>query len=220
MIDNDEIIEIAKQVLLAPAFDGQTDNWLWDTAKRIERNVNAICQSAEIQRANLAIDLFCLKAAVYFFQTGLIRAAGGNSAPYLDPAEITRLSTLVVTEKLSKVVDAKRIQKINDILIQTCEKTTRLNEAKILSDAINLDDIGAVGVFNQARDCTLQKKSIAQLINSYKKKADYGYWQARLAESFHFKTAAKIANKRFAIMTTFMQNLEKESSSLDFDGTV
>ncbi len=220
MTDNDEIKMIAKQVLRAPAFDGQTDNWLWDTADRIERNVNAICQSAEIQRANLAIDLFCLKAAVYFFQTGLIQAAGSKDALYLDPAEIARLSTLVVTEKLVKVVDTKRIQKINDILIQTCEKTTRLNEAKILSDAINLDDIGSVGVFNQVRDGALQKKSISQLINNYKKKADYGYWQARLTESFHFKNTAKIANKRFAIMNTFMQNLEKESSSLDFDKTV
>ncbi|MCK5172624.1 MAG: hypothetical protein KAR47_04485, partial [Planctomycetes bacterium] len=198
MIENDDIIEIAKQVLLSRAFDGQTDNWLWDTAERIERNVNSICQSTEIQRANLAIDLFCLKAAVYFYQTGIVQAAGSADALYLDPAELTRLSTLVVTEKLSKVVDTKRIQKINDIMIQACEKNTRLNEAKILSDAINLDDIGSVGIFNQARDCALHKKSIAQLLNNYKKKADYGYWQARLRESFHFASAAKIANKRFA----------------------
>ncbi|MCK5564802.1 MAG: hypothetical protein KAJ07_06110 [Planctomycetes bacterium] len=220
MIENDDIIEIAKQVLLSRAFDGQTDNWLWDTAERIERNVNFICQSTEIQRANLAIDLFCLKAAVYFYQTGLIQAAGSSDALYLDLAELTRLSTLVVTEKLSKVVDTKRIQKINDIMIQACEKNTRLNEAKILSDAINLDDIGSVGIFNQARTGALHKKSISQLLNNYKKKADYGYWQARLNESFHFKNTAKIANKRFAIMTAFMQNLEKESASLDFDGTV
>ena len=151
-------------------------------------------------------------------QAGIVRAAPGADALYIEPAEITRLSTLVVTEKLGEVLDTKRVQKINDILTQTCEKNTRLSEAKILSDAINLDDIGAVGIFNQTRSCALHKKSISQLLNSYKKKADYGYWQARLDESFHFKTAAKLANKRFAIMNTFMQNLEKETASIDLGG--
>lgn len=217
MTKTEDIQKIAKQVLTAPAFDGQTDNWLWDRVQRIDRNVDALCLCREIQQANMPIDMFCLKAAVYFFQAGLVRDAGSNrhassnNSSETDLAQIARLSALVVTKQLDKVIDSKKIEKINNIITQSCEKTTRLNEAKVLSDAINLDDIGAVGVFNQVRAATLQKKSISELLSSYKKKADYGYWQARLNESFHFKNTANIANKRFAITKTFMENLEKES---------
>ena len=209
MNDNQDIIKIAEAVLTSAVFNGAVDNWLWDRAQRIERIVNDICQNAEIKQANLAIDLFCLKAAVYFFQTGHVRAAGRDDALYIEPAEVARLSANVVKTELSKVIDERKIDKINNIMLQTGDKAASLSEAKILSDAINLDDIGAAGVFNQIRASALHKKSASDFLNSYKKKVDYGYWQARLSEGFHFKSTEKLANKRFAIMNTFMQNLEK-----------
>jgi hypothetical protein len=216
MPQTDKIKEIARLVLTSAAFDGRADNWLWDRTERVANNIKMICNLPELSEANLPVDRFCLSGAGYFFETGLIQYANSKGAYHdgrseQDISEVRRMSAWMVSERLAGSVDEKKIEKINRIIVESGEKPTKLNEAKVLSDAANLEDVGSVGICNQVRQLSLQKKSISELVNSWKKKVDYGYWQARLKESFYFESVKAIANERFAVMGSFMENLEKES---------
>ena len=75
MSEIDVIREIAKEVLTVPTPAGASDNWLWDKAQRIQRNVEYICRLPELVEANLAIDRFCLIGATYFFDFGFAHYA-------------------------------------------------------------------------------------------------------------------------------------------------
>lgn len=216
MPQTEEIKEIARIVLTSAVFDGRADNWLWDKAERVADNIKMICDLPELLEANLPVDRFCLAGAGYFFEAGLIQYAGAKGAYHegrseQDISEVRRMSAWVVSKRLAGSVDEKKIEKINRIIVESGEKPTKLNEAKILSDAANLEDVGSVGICNQVRQFSLQKKSISELVKSWKKKSDYGYWQARLKESFYFESVRAIANERFSAMGSFMENLEKES---------
>jgi HD superfamily phosphodiesterase len=90
-----------------------------------------------------------------------------------------------------------------------------LNEAKILSDAQNLDDMGIVGIFSLLRNSSLRGKGPSDVLRSWKKKIDYGYFQARLKESFHFESVKRIAKKRFELTENFMSRLQDECSAKD-----
>ena len=216
MAQTDEIKEIARLVLTSAVFEGRADNWLWDRTERVANNIKMICDLPELSEANLPVDRFCLNGAGYFFEAGLVKYANSKGVYHegrseQDISEVRRMSAWVVSERLAGSVDGKKIEKINRIIVESGERPTKLNEAKILSDAANLEDVGSVGICNLVRQFSQQKKSVSELVTSWKKKADYGYWQARLKESFYFESVRAIANERFAVMGSFMENLEKES---------
>ncbi len=93
----------------------------------------------------------------------------------------------------------------------------KLTEAVVLSDARSLDDMGAVGIFNEFRRCLAHGKGATDALESWKRKVDYRYWQARLKESFRFETARKIAVQRFAATEYFMNQLKIENAAQDIE---
>ena len=92
-----------------------------------------------------------------------------------------------------------------------------MTESMILSDARNLEDMGAVGLFHELRRYVIHGKSISDILESWKRKIDYGYWQARLKESFRFEPVRQLAEERFAAAVYFMNQLTVENGAHDLE---
>jgi len=223
MSEIDIIREIAQQVMMVPTLAGTTDNWLWDRAQRLVRNVEHICRLPELTEANLPIDRFCLTSAAYFVDCGFARYADVEDTAArlvladVSPADLRDFSTQVVSDKLSGSLAGPKIDKINKIIIESGDRFTDMVEAKILSDARSLDDMGAVGIFNEFRRYVVHGKGASDVLESWKKKVDYRYWQARLKESFRFESVRKLASQRFSTAEYFMNQLTVENSAKDLE---
>jgi hypothetical protein len=215
--------QIAQQALVTTALTGEKDNWLWDRAQRVLRNVEHICRLPELIQKNLPVDKFCLTASACFTEAGFIRFSDKeNTSSRFTLAEVTaddlkKLSTRIVTEKLGGTLSASRIDKINKIIIESGNRFTTMTEAMILSDAENLDDMGAVGIFNEFRKYTLHGKSVADILQTWKRKLDYQYFQARLKEGFRFDPVKKLAQRRYKAVESFMTQLHMESTAEDLE---
>jgi hypothetical protein len=70
------------------------------------------------------------------------------------------------------------------------------DEARILADAVNLDDFGVIGLLMQMIQLTRLGDGITQLADGSEKRDQYGYWEARLKDGFHFEPVRKLARKR------------------------
>jgi hypothetical protein len=81
----------------------------------------------------------------------------------------------------------------------------------VLCDARNLDDIGAVGIFNELRRYIIGGKNVSDALKVWKRKKDYQYWQARLKEGFRFESVRKLAEQRLSTAKQFMDQLKLES---------
>lgn len=223
MSEIDVIRDIAKQVLTVPTIIGTTDNWLWDRAQRLVRNAEHICRLPELTKVSLAVDRFCLTAAAYFSDSGFARYADAQDTSArivladVSPSDLQDFSTQVVTDKLTGAIAGPKIDKINKIIMETTNRTTDLTEARILSDARNLDDMGAVGVFNEFRRYVIHGKGASDALDSWKRKIDYRYWDARLKESFRFDSVRKLAIQRFSSAEYFMNQLSVENSARDLE---
>ena len=132
-------------------------------------------------------------------------------------ADLRDFSTQVVSDKLSGALAGPKIDKINKIIIESGDRFTDMVEAKILSDARNLDDMGAVGIFNEFRRYVVHGKGASDVLESWKKKVDYRYWQARLKESFRFESVRKLAAQRFSAAEYFINQLTVENSAKDLE---
>ncbi len=200
-----------------------SSKWLWDRCRRIVRNCDLICHLDEVTQANLPIERFCLSAAAYFSDAGFIRfAESGEMGSEVVLSEVNvhdlrKFSTQIVSDKLAGTEVESKIDKINKIIIASSTTNSKLTEAKILSDGRGLDDMGAVGVFNEFRKYAFHGDGAGESLIGWKRRIDYRYWQARLDESFSFESVAKIARRRFDAAETFMNQLSDENSGRDIE---
>lgn len=226
MSEIDVIKNIAEQSLTVPSLSGQADCSLWDRAQRIARNVEHVCRFPELVEGNLPVDRFCLKAAAYFSDAGFARYANTKDTNAsvvladLSVADLCQFSTQVVKDKLAGEITDAKIKKINKIIVEASTKKAKSTEARILSDARGLEDVGAVGVFNEFRKIIVHGCGVSDVLSSWKRKIDYRYWDIRLNESFNFESSAKIAKQRFAVAEKFMAQLAAEHTGRDLEEIV
>jgi hypothetical protein len=71
-----------------------------------------------------------------------------------------------------------------------------LEDARLLADALNLEDFGIVGLLGQMIQLARQGDGINQLADGMDKREQYGYWEARLKDGFHFEPIRQIARRR------------------------
>lgn len=223
MPELDIVRDLAKQALTAHTLTGKPDNFLWDRAQRLIRNAELICQLPELANAEVPIDRFALHAATYFSDAGLVRyletekTKDKSAFPDTNGDNLTDFCIEVVEEKLNGTVEKTRIEKINRIITENSGNFTKMTEAMILSDACNLDDMGATGIFNEFKRFVSTGKGTSDVLQIWKMKIDYRYWQARLRKSFRFESVRKLAEQRLAATEHFMNQLKVETEAQDLE---
>jgi hypothetical protein len=80
----------------------------------------------------------------------------------------------------------------------------------VLADAINIEDFGISGICRAAALLLRPGEPVTLLTDAYDKREQYGYWEARLKDSFHFNSTRTIAAKRLRGARTYMQTLLAE----------
>jgi len=212
--------QIAEETIAGPS------KWLWDRSQRIVQNCLQICRLEEIVKANLPIENFCLTAAAYFSDAGFIRFAQSGKCPggvilsEVNVNDLRKFSTQIVAEVLSDTDAEPRIEKINRIIVESSTINHKLAEARILSDARGLEDMGAIGIFNEFRKYAIHDDGPGESLTGWKRRIEYRYWQTRLDESFSFESVGQIARRRFAAAETFMRQLSDENSGRDIEDLI
>ncbi len=96
------------------------------------------------------------------------------------------------------------------LLRELPHRNPMLDESRLLSDAVNLDDFGITGMILQAMQLGRQHAGLPQLIEAFDKRRQYGYWEARLKDSFHFEVVRDLARQRLSLAQTTADLLAHE----------
>ena len=210
------IERLAKKLLTAKTKEGRPDNYLFDRAERLTASVEIICSLDELTAQNLGIDRFCLTCAAFFSDAHLARSKAAQST--LADADKTINFTAAakkLAEFLTGCFDPQKIEKINKIIAESYISRTKMTEAKILSDARSLEDMGIIGILNDFRRQVLAGKTVSDCLGVWQKKNDYGYFQSRLDNNFHFDSVKNLAAARLNAAQSFMDSLNAELSLED-----
>ncbi len=215
------IKEIATSVLVIPTIKGTPDYYLIDRAMRVLRHCGNISQFEEVKR--FQIDRECLNIAALFRDAGFAKYASQEDKVArmvladLTDEDLRDFSAQTVQEKLAGILNPRQMERVCSTIIESGKRDTRLIEAMILSDARNLDDMGAVGVFNELRRYLVHGRGVTEALTSWKRKIEYDYWSARLRESFRFDCVRQIAEKRLGVAKEFMKHLDAENKAADME---
>lgn len=213
--------KIASEILTTPDSSGGHNDWVWDRTARILRNIEHICRLPELAEQAISIDRFCLITAAYFADSGLTHFARNQKNvakwPSSDIKNVTfcSISTQIVSDKLAGIVSGTRIDKINKIITESFDRFTDITEAMILSDGRSLEDLGAAGLLGILRRQLIDGKGVSDILESWNRKVEYGYWQARMQESFRFSAVRAVGELRFMAAEQFMNQLAAENTASD-----
>jgi hypothetical protein len=95
-------------------------------------------------------------------------------------------------------VEEKLLDRTTRLLHEVRHRSPVIDEAKLLADAVNLDDFGLIGLILQTVQMSLQGEGVVDLALAAEKREEYGYWEARLKDGFHFEPIRAIAVRRLA----------------------
>jgi hypothetical protein len=146
-------------------------------------------------------DVTALELACYAVQLPMRQAKPPTSAKLgrtnlRERAE--QAAELLVSLMSDQVNDEDLVDRATRLLQETPHKTPVLEDARLLADAINLEDFGVTGLIAQMTVLVRAGAGIVQLSQGAEKREEYGYWDARLKDGFHFEPIRQIAKRRLA----------------------
>ena len=211
-----EIEQLAKKLLTTKAQNARPDNYLFARAIRLTASIEKICSTDELTAQNLSIDRFCLAVAALFSDTHLVHSKTAQSTLADSDRTINfTAAAKFLAEYLAGCLIPQRIEKINKIIAESYISRTKMTEAKILSDARSLEDMGIIGILNDFRRQALAGKTVSDIAGAWQKKNDYGYFQTCLDDNFHFDSVRDLATQRLEAAQNFMNSLNAEISAED-----
>jgi len=205
VLDNWSAITTMAGRTLAPRSPGQLDvsRYAYDRALRIARMVERLAARLTADERPEHVDL--TRVAALYSCVGSNGDSGGHTAGggADDGAELA-------ADQLPAYLPPGDVDLVVRVLGEFRSRTTRLPEARLLADAVGLEDLGLVGLWNQTRAFHAAGKTLEQLVRLWKTQSEYGYWESRLRDSFHFDTTRKVAQERLKHLAAVYERMERE----------
>jgi len=222
MPDINRIIDIARDVLVGTSPLGRKDTFLFDHAMRVMRVSDRLAACEEVGQWRL--DRFALSVAALFHQAATVRLEEERrtstvyAAATMNAEDVKAYSAELAGDRLRGTVPARQLSLVQEIIRRAHDSVIEVNEAKILSDADSLDDIGALGLWRDLRRYLLEGRALTDAVRAWQRREEYGYWEARVQDVFNLETARRLAESRLEAARAFMQQLRRECEGDDLPG--
>jgi hypothetical protein len=176
---------------------GTTGPRLVDDAHRLWQRVQRFLRLNLIPSENDtdALELACFALQLPFRQNK-VPTVGKLGRTNLK--ERTEQAAEMLLGLLGDEVDESLLDRATRLLHEVPHRSPMLDEAKVLADAVNLDDFGVTGLILQAVQLSRQGDGLSQVAEGAEKRDQYGYWDARLKDGFHFEPVRQMAIRRLA----------------------
>ena len=116
------------------------------------------------------------------------------------------LSDLLTRESLARALQAVR---------SLYDRDSESVEARIVSEADNLDQFGLLSLWLVIRRGIVDGKGVQNVIDTWKSRKEFGYWKALLDDSFQLPSVRAVAEERLDHLEHLMEGLELQHRGED-----
>ena len=169
-------------------------------------------QFVQMKLATNSLDEEALELACFALQLP------SRNAKLLTPGKMGQVSLKERSEQAAELligaatdyVQPELLERATAILREMPQRNSKMEEARLLADSVNLDDFGVTGLIMQAMQLSRQNAGVEQVADGFQKRREYGYWEARLKDGFHFEPVRKLARDRLKYATQVVDLLLAE----------
>jgi hypothetical protein len=184
---------------------------LLDDAQRLW---NRLRRFMSMKLANVADETVALEVACYALQLPF------RQRKPLPAGKLGRTSLKDRAEQSAELLVSQAGDEIDDVLLDRAtrilqelhHKSPMLDAARLLADALNLDDFGLSGLLTLSVQLARQGDGLQQIVLACDKREQYGYWDARLRDGFHYDPVRQIARRRLEHARRMIKLLHDELS--------
>jgi hypothetical protein len=201
---------VQKHLAPRPAGAAEPHRYALDRAVRIVRTIDLLTPLVGREAADsppLRPDL--VRIAALYACIPLAGPARGRATDDLGDA------MELAADQLVPLLSAEDVELVLRILREYRQRTTTLGDAQLLSDAIGLEDVGLVGLWNQMRSFHTAGRTLDQVIRLWKTQREYGYWETRLRDDFHFGPARRVAQTRLESLAGIYVEMQRQQMGED-----
>ena len=216
------VVDAATQLLILPGVHQGKDLWLWEHAQRVvqlARMLALLPEAREIGADQPNQDIVSL-AALFADAGWAVQVRRGEinhwqvlSRPTNDLQR--ELGVGALQERAAAHVSSELIEVAARAIRECNDRYTKLPEARVLSEAENLDEIGIMYVLRQFRQFQIEGQPLDQLVVNWGRHLEYRYWDARVNDCLRWETTRHIARERLRAVEQFMDSLTRDRGATD-----
>ena len=195
---------------------GDPDVFLWEHAERVARNAEMIAGLPEVAKSSP--DGAAVLAAALYHEAGWVARVAAGEATRLDvlvrgiPDAYREQGAGIMERGLSGHLSADSIKRASAAIRTLHDRQIDSVEGRIVTDADNLEEFGLISLWTTIRRGMLDGKGVQSVIETWTRRKEYRFWEARLQDSFHFDAVRRMAEARLENMEQFMQSLSDEQT--------
>lgn len=214
MRELEAVWKLARADLVISTDDGGTDVFLWEHSVRVAKSAQYLSRLPEAQ-ARKPDPVALLTAALYHEAGWLARLREGEIHRFeilfgVSPESIAIDSIRVMQHTLQSVISAESLSVACDALRGRTGIIPESIEGQVLSDADNLEEFGLGFLWTTIRRGICGGRGVRAVLDAWKRRTEYQFWNARLKDSFRFDASRKLAQTRLAQLEVFMLETERQ----------
>ncbi len=215
----DAIFNRARADLVLRTERGEEDVFLWEHSVRVARNAEKI---VSLTGENLGVpDLRALIAAALYHDAGWIARVRSGAASRADvllrPLDETdrEQGAAMAQQGLGPILRPESMSKAIVAIRQLPQRDSTSTEAKILSEAEALEEFGFHSLWISIRRGVGEGKGLQSTLETWRRRREYHFWDARLSDSFRIGEVREVAKKRLLAFERFMVDLSEQCDAED-----
>lgn len=218
-MDLESIQKTARSDLLLPTVGRSADVFLWEHSLRVARNARFIAHLPEARSLG-ADELSVFVAGLYHDAGWALRVNSGE----LDRLQVLlgpstdgdcEAGALMLEKSLRGRVSPTLLERAAIAVRTRQDRSSRSADAVVLAEAEALDEFGVLPVWLAVRRGALEGRGVEAAIESWVRKKEYRFWEARLTDSFRFSQVRELAQTRLTRIERLMAEVQLESLGQD-----
>ncbi len=215
----DVIWSRARTDLVITKARGDEDVLLWEHSMRVAQNARQIVGLPEAV-ATGADEAAVVVAALYHEAGWIARLKRGE----IEPSDIFVRSThddhreegaAMLGRSMAKLLPGESLTRALHAVRAMDDRNTDRGDALALMDADHLDEFGVISLWPTVRKGFLDGKGVQAAVETWRRRKEYRFWEARLRDSFHFDAVRDVARSRLAQLDEVMQVLAEQQEGKD-----
>ena len=209
----------ARADLLFTIEQGGQDLFLWEHSVRVAQSARQIASLPTVQAASP--DEAAIVAAALYHDAGWIAQLRDGEIKrdevLIRPAFETdrEQGALMLESRLASLLPADSLARASQAVRTLDDRQIESIEGQVVSDADNLDEFGVLSLWQIIRRGAVEGKGIQAVIDTWHRRKEYRYWDARLNDSFRFAAVRAVAEKRLEKFERLMEELEEQCRGAD-----
>lgn len=198
---------------------GDEDLFLWEHSVRVANNARQIAKLSMV-RAAFPDEAAVVAAALYHEAGWIARLKAGEikrDEILLRPLpEIHREKDALILERsMAKLLSPHALTRASQAVRALNDRAMESIEAQVVTEADNLDEVGVLSLWATIRRTALDGKGVQAVIDTWRRRKEYRFWEAWLDDSFRWTPVRTIARKRLKKLERLMEELEEQHQGAD-----